>query len=1176
MIDRFGREMFFEHSLKNKQIEILNDRVKLIPARDSDVPNMKKWEMDSIKDGYPNRTIPPEEYDRVEKFIEQDAKDSVWKTRMITFDDEIIGMLTAYQVEDDWYIGEIYIDDRFRGHGIGTLVMKNEINKHDRISLNVYKQNHGAIKLYKSLGFKVYDETEERYMMRLIKSETIQEGFFSNKKLDRELKEALYATYNVWTGETHGSRDIKDFYEGIHMTLYSVESRLIPSLNKAINKRSYGYKTNKETYDKFNESLVKQYDDLKKIFSDITKQFNSCDIRLMEKSIKLIENLRKLILDFVHEMKDLGIIQEGVVNSIHNMTLIPVKDFHFDKVYYGDPIKRTDYMICDDGRPLFTTPYPGLASIFSGRYNLIKILREKGCRRYNLNYDEWGLDLSELKEPLSEVHVRVEGYPDLESFTYTYEGYIHTIDISDIKHNIFRYPWMSKDREVLIANMKHVPIANVEKLKVTYIVSGAESRNFQEGFFNDLKNGVNPYSSKTFFHLSKDSTLNGKTLKPRIPDYISKTKFGKDNPYYEDDTIPRVCFSNSIEGALNAIVNINDGMLEVPQGVRYYVYIPEKPISEYKHKTNKELKKEKLVFDASTTGECWITEPVKLKLYGVIMVQQISDIKDKKTVSGHPHCRVDYKWKWVVKPKVVDKSRGRYDGDEDGKSIKEGYTLSSRNLESYQIMMESTEDNDPDELTIDDAEDDNNVDVNINIDNFGSDNGSTQNEYDPKEVEKLNMLIASEAAAMGEYLEAAKTTNVDVLRRLYSDIGNEERFHAEQLLFAKASLTGEPYEPRDPEVKKEYEELLAMGMDEETALNTAIDKQGMLGADDGDDSDIQDISDEMDVLESALTQYSTNMDMLEMICESNAFNQNDYDRAIDMFMETYCYVEGVDNVADNSQSLAQPKNPVVVILNGFAALLKFVSRLSKNIKQFIHRIRIKNARRNEWIKEHGIAALFQRGVSLYFYSDKEPETISIEPLRYIELLHNITMECGKHVGFNVSTFDQIIHDPKLNSPITRRTWQPIQFQTIPQGCNIVNGVVLTKTKVLVTEQNESTLANLFFGYNDMKTNDGKSVNIYNLLESVCDVAETFAKIDNELLNKLRSMESDPNSIYYKNRKMYMTVVDDMKIVNRGFKVFIKALAHDMNTIISLNNGLLEQTKQADADHIKNPNAKPLV
>ena len=137
--------------------------------------------MDSIKDGYPNRTIPPEEYDRVEKFIERDAIDSVWKTRMIVYDDEIIGMLTAYQVDDDWYIGEIYIDDRFRGHGIGTLVLKNEICKHNRIILNVYKQNHGAIKLYKSLGFKVYEETEEGYLMRLIKDEPIISGVAENK-----------------------------------------------------------------------------------------------------------------------------------------------------------------------------------------------------------------------------------------------------------------------------------------------------------------------------------------------------------------------------------------------------------------------------------------------------------------------------------------------------------------------------------------------------------------------------------------------------------------------------------------------------------------------------------------------------------------------------------------------------------------------------------------------------------------------------------------------------------------------------------------------------------------------------------------------------------------------------------------------------------------------------------
>ncbi len=39
----------------------------------------------------------------------------------------------------------------------------------------------------------------------------------------------------------------------------------------------------------------------------------------------------------------------------------------------------------------------------------------------------------------------------------------------------------------------------------------------------------------------------------------------------------------------------------------------------------------------------------------------------------------------------------------------------------------------------------------------------------------------------------------------------------------------EKYEPRDPEVKAQYEELMNGGMDEETAAYTAMDKRSMLG-----------------------------------------------------------------------------------------------------------------------------------------------------------------------------------------------------------------------------------------------------------------------------------------------------------------------------------------------------------
>ena len=84
----------------------------------------------------------------------------------------------------------------------------------------------------------------------------------------------------------------------------------------------------------------------------------------------------------------------------------------------------------------------------------------------------------------------------------------------------------------------------------------------------------------------------------------------------------------------------------------------------------------------------------------------------------------------------------------------------------------------------------------VDLGTMGSDTSDHQNDYDPKDVELLLKLMASEADAMNEYLQAAKDTNNDTLRRLFADIGNEERFHMEQLLYAKCEETGEKYEPK--------------------------------------------------------------------------------------------------------------------------------------------------------------------------------------------------------------------------------------------------------------------------------------------------------------------------------------------------------------------------------------------
>lgn len=189
-----------------------------------------------------------------------------------------------------------------------------------------------------------------------------------------------------------------------------------------------------------------------------------------------------------------------------------------------------------------------------------------------------------------------------------------------------------------------------------------------EGMFDDVLNGVNPYSNKLFFHVSTDPHLNGKTLTPRLPswisDYIKKhgkkklEEFMKNNGVYEDYTIPRVCFSNSINGALNALIpgsSVINAALDGGIEKLHYVYIPEKPINEYKYITNKDIVKNGYVYDADISHEMWVLEPVKLVLYGVIKIDQVRNTKPSKMKNAQTDIPMynfnnDIKWSWKIHP----------------------------------------------------------------------------------------------------------------------------------------------------------------------------------------------------------------------------------------------------------------------------------------------------------------------------------------------------------------------------------------------------------------------------------------------------------------------------------------------------------------------------------------------
>lgn len=178
----------------------------------------------------------------------------------------------------------------------------------------------------------------------------------------------------------------------------------------------------------------------------------------------------------------------------------------------------------------------------------------------------------------------------------------------------------------------------------------------QEGAWGDIRNGVNPWSMKRVFHISPEGHLDGQIFKPRVPEYLDK--YDPSKTEFEDVETPRVCFSPSIEGCLNAII-VNIGRWKTANKLRdWYVYIPEKPLKEYKYRTSKQLIDEKKVYDANLTKEIWIEEPVRLKQYGIIRIDSVTDANRKKAVPttlGESKKRnvYDFKWHWLVKPKVL-------------------------------------------------------------------------------------------------------------------------------------------------------------------------------------------------------------------------------------------------------------------------------------------------------------------------------------------------------------------------------------------------------------------------------------------------------------------------------------------------------------------------------------------
>lgn len=507
--------------------------------------------------------------------------------------------------------------------------------------------------------------------------------------------------------------------------------------------------------------------------------------------------------------------------------------------------------------------------------------------------------------------------------------------------------------------------------------------------------------------------------------------------------------------------------------------------------------------------------------------------------------------------------------DLNGKSqpTKEGYHMSERSIEDFKFLLESAKEDDDDEEyeKDDEKEDDEKEELEeFDITSFGKDSSDVHNEYNEKEVETLNKLIAAENDAMNDYFEAGKNTDIEVLRRLYADIGAEERFHAEQLIYAKCVITGEKYEPRDPKVKEEYKELLEMGMDEDTALSTAFDKRSM--AQDGDDEgdDLSEEQQDAEVLEYAVSQFVAAEELLQNI---DIAKLPSMEHSIETFVEAYVFQEAIDNVAPGASSAATANNvqkksggPIKLLVKAFTTLIQFIRKLGQNLKMTIRRITTRMKRIHQFIKENGISGIFAKGVYLYFYNDKNC-TYMNSALQYIDMCDRLTGIIANNVNMRGSWHSSNILPNGVN---------PITFGNFDKGLDMLRGVVLTKTKVIVTQDNQGKLAELFFGYTGTPANlaTGESNNIFYKIKTISDATQAYLDKTEKFMGELQSAHDDPANAG--RIEQYNQAIKSMTIIKNSIQKFIKALVHDNNEVIKLNNGILEETKQKDDARAQRP------
>jgi ribosomal protein S18 acetylase RimI-like enzyme len=141
----------------------MNTNYELIEAKNEDFEFIKNAKIITIFDYAKN--ISDEEREDILSYVNRFTEKFLKDYKIISKNNIKCGVFLIRDYEDGVLLDEIYLIPEYRNLGIGSNIIKSEIIKHNKVYLWVYKENSKAVDLYKRLGFYVYEDKGERFLM---------------------------------------------------------------------------------------------------------------------------------------------------------------------------------------------------------------------------------------------------------------------------------------------------------------------------------------------------------------------------------------------------------------------------------------------------------------------------------------------------------------------------------------------------------------------------------------------------------------------------------------------------------------------------------------------------------------------------------------------------------------------------------------------------------------------------------------------------------------------------------------------------------------------------------------------------------------------------------------------------------------------------------------------------